>query len=241
VVVIFAIVPFVHMQQLFHVDFMHAWLALPIIITSFGFQNTLPGLRMYLRDDVKKLRWAIFIGSSVPLLVYFIWEFVIIGVVPIEGNEGLLQVLSTGQPATGLASSLTHIVRNGWISNLFKIFTLCAIITSFIGVSFSLFDFLIDSFKIKRDKKGRIFALLLTFLPPLIFAFSYPDGFIMALSYAGIFVAVLLGILPVMMVWSGRYYKKIATGYRANINHFVLLLIIIFSCFIMYSQIVIHS
>jgi tyrosine-specific transport protein len=240
VVVIFAIVPFVHMQQLVHVDFMHAWLALPIIITSFGFQNTLPGLRMYLRDDVKKLRWAIFIGSSVPLLVYFIWEFVIIGVVPIEGNEGLLQVLSTGQPATGLASSLTHIVRNGWISNLFKIFTLCAIITSFIGVSFSLFDFLIDSFKIKRDKKGRIFALLLTFLPPLIFAFAYPDGFIMALSYAGIFVAVLLGILPVMMVWSGRYYKKIATGYRANINHFVLLLIIIFSCFIMYSQIVIH-
>ncbi len=241
VVVVIAIFPFIDMPQLTQISFSHAWLALPIVITSFGFQNVLPGLRVYLDDDVKKLRSAVLIGSTIPLIIYIIWEFVIIGVVPVNGAEGLLQVLASGQPATGLAASLDHILHNGWISNLFKVFTLCAIVTSFIGVSFSLFDFLIDSFAIKKDPKGRMFALVLTFVPPLIFAFTYPDGFILALGYAGIFTAILLCILPVLMVWSGRYVKKIATGYRAGINRFVLALIVIFSCVIMYSQIIAHG
>jgi tyrosine-specific transport protein len=239
--VIFAIMPFVNTPQLAHIQLTHAWLALPIIITSFGFQNTIPVLRVYLKDDVKKLRAVIFIGSSIPLLVYIIWECVIIGVVPIEGKEGLLQILSAGQPATGLADALNHILQNNWISNLFKTFTLCAIITSFVGVSFSLFDFLIDSFQIPQNKKGRMLAISLTFLPPLLFAFLYPDGFIMALGYAGIFVAVLLGILPVLMAWSGRYCKKIATGYRPRIHRLTMVLILLFSLFLIYSQIAMRA
>ncbi len=240
VLVVVMVVPFINIDQLTQMSFAHAWLALPVVITSFGFQNTLPGLRVYLQDDVKKLRQAIFIGSTIPLVIYIIWEFAIVGVVPVQGEEGLLQVLASGQPATGLAASLSHIVQNGWISNSFKIFTLCAIVTSFIGVSFSLFDFLIDSFAIKKDHKGRIFGLLLTFIPPLIFAFAYPDGFIVALGYAGIFVAILLGILPVLMVWRGRYYQKM-TGYRAGVNRFMLVLIALFSCLIIYSQVVSHG
>lgn len=236
IAVIIVVSPFVTIPHLTHIDFNGAWLALPIIITSFGFQNTIPGLRVYLNNDVKKLRLAILIGSSIPLLIYMIWEFIIIGVVPITGKEGLLTVLTSGQPATGLATSLDHILQNGWISNLFKAFTLCAIVTSFIGVSFSLFDFLIDSFNIKRDRKGRTLTLIMTFLPPLIFAFAYPDGFIFALGYAGIFVAILLGILPALMSWSGRYWKKMATGYQPRINRFGLSLIILFSLMIILGQ-----
>jgi tyrosine-specific transport protein len=236
VAVVAAVSPFVEMVHLTPINFNHAWLALPIIITSFGFQNTIPGLRVYLNDDIRKIRLAILIGSSIPLFIYIIWEFVIIGVVPLEGKQGLLQVLAAGQPATGLATALDHIVQNGWISNLFKTFTLCAIVTSFIGVSFGLFDFLIDSFSIKRNQPGRVLAIGLTFFPPLIFAFVYPDGFILALGYAGIFVAILLGILPALMSWSGRHWTKIATGYRPCINRFGLVVIILFSLVIIYSQ-----
>lgn len=241
VAVVIAVSPFVSMPQLTPTHFNGAWLALPVIITSFGFQNTIPGLRVYLNDDVKKLRLAILIGSTIPLFIYILWEFVIIGVVPVEGKEGLLAILASGQPATGLGASLEHILQNNWILNLFKAFTLCAIVTSFVGVSFSLYDFLIDSFSIKRDKKGRTLALVMTFLPPLIFAFVYPDGFIFALGYAGIFVAILLGILPALMSWSGRHWKKIATGYRPAINRFMLVLIILFSLVILFSQVVTHG
>lgn len=241
VAVVIAVAHFIDMPKLTHVNFSYAWLALPIIITSFGFQNTLPVLRVYLNDDVRKLRLAILIGSTIPLLIYIVWEFVILGVVPVEGREGLLAVFALGQPATGLAVSLDHILQNGWISILFKVFTFCAIITSFIGVSFSLFDFLIDSLAISRNRKGRAIALLLTFIPPLIFAFVYPDGFILALGYAGIFVAVLLGILPALMVWRGRHQRQVApVRYRSKINNFALVLIILFSCLIIYAQVVAH-
>lgn len=240
IAVVAMVSPFVEFPQLAHVDVNKIWLALPIVVTSFGFQNTIPSLRVYLQDDVKKLRLAIIIGSTLPLLVYFLWEFVIVGVVPIQGEQGLLSVLASGQPATGLAASLDHILQNGWISNLFKTFTMCAIVTSFIGVSFSLFGFLMDSFSITENQKGRLLGLVLTFVPPLLFAFFYPDGFILALGYAGIFVAILLGILPALMAWSGRHWKKIATGYQPKINRGILTLIILFSLVIIYSQLASH-
>jgi tyrosine-specific transport protein len=117
---------------------------------------------------------------------------------------------------------------------------MCAIVTSFIGVSFSLFEFLMDSFNITSNQKGRCLGLLLTFAPPLLFAFYYPNGFILALGYAGIFVAILLGILPALMAWSGRYWKKIATGYQPKIDRGMLTLIILFSLVIIYSQLASH-
>lgn len=234
--VIFFLMPHVQLTPLAHMNPHNMWLALPIVITSFGFQNVIPSLRVYLNDDAKKLRLAILLGSSIPLLVYIIWQLAILGVVPIEGKEGLTRILASGQPGSGLGNAIDHILHYGWVANLFKAFTFFAIITSFTGVSFSLFDYLIDSLQIKRDHKGRLLTLVITFLPPLIFAYSYPDGFILALGYAGIFVAVLLGIMPVLMSWSGRYWKKIAHGYQPRINKMGYIILILFSTIIILSQ-----
>lgn len=228
IAVIAVIAPFVQVSHLTDVNIDKLWLTLPVIMTSFAFQNTIPGLRVYLNEDVKKLRLAIIIGSTLPLLIYLIWEFVIVGVIPAEGTHGLLSIMASGQPVSGLSDSLNYVLQNNWISSLFKTFTLCAIVTSFIGVSFSLFYFFMDSFNIKNNRQGRVLTLALTFVPPVIFAFFYPDGFIFALSFAGIFVAVLLGIMPVLMVWSGRYWKRIATGYQPRINRVMMVLLIVF-------------
>ena len=54
----------------------------------------------------------------------------------------------------------------------------------------------------------------LTFIPPLVIVIFYPQIFILALSYAGIVVILLLVLFPIIMVWSGRYKRKIAEGYR---------------------------
>lgn len=215
------------------------WLALPIVAVCFGFQNIIPSLRIYLNDDVKKLRSAILLGSLITLTIYILWEFIILGVIPIEGDQGLLKILASGQPASGIAEALNHVLENSWITWLFRAFTVFAIVTSFIGVSFSLFDFVIDSFKIKRTQLGKISALAITFLPPLVYAFLYPDGFILALSYGGVFVAILLGIFPVMMAWSGRYVKKIATGYRPEIGRGKMVFVVVFCLVVIFGQLVI--
>ena len=61
--------------------------------------------------------------------------------------------------------------------------------------------------KIKRTHGGRILAILLTFVPPLIFVYWYPKGFYVALDYAGAFVAILLVFLPAAMVWKLKNYQ----------------------------------
>ncbi|MNH34625.1 Tyrosine-specific transport protein [compost metagenome] len=45
---------------------------------------------------------------------------------------------------------------------------------------------------------------MITFVPPLLFALYFPQGFIMALGYAAIALAVLAVLLPVALVWQSR-------------------------------------
>lgn len=241
VAVIFLLLPKVEFPRLGGFSPNKMWLSLTIVVTSFGFHNIIPSIRVYLQDNVKKIRQAIVIGSALPLLVYIVWQIAIVGVVPLEGKEGLTAILSSGQPATGLALALNQLMTTSWIASLFNLFTICAITTSFICVAFSLFDFLIDSFGIKRTPGGRFSTLLLTFLPPLIFVFFYPNGFIMALSYAGIFVAILLGMLPALMSWSGRYCRQHLSEtavYRPKAGKVGLVLVILFSLLIVFSELV---
>jgi tyrosine-specific transport protein len=85
------------------------------------------------------------------------------------------------------------------ISTAAYFFSFFAIITSFLGVSLSLVDFIGDGLRLKKGHKGRLLSCAITFIPPIFFVLSYQRGFIIALEYAGIFVILLLAILPACM------------------------------------------
>lgn len=204
------LIPHIKLPQLATGSFNSIWLPLPVIMSSFGFQIIVPTLRVYLKGDVLAIKRAIIIGSSIPLLVYIIWELVILGVLPTEGPSGLLSLLKTGQPAVELAQALQQLLKNSLVSSVSSLFGFLVIMTSFIGVSLSLFHFLIDGFQNVHFFRNRFITILLTVLPPALFVLFYPYGFIVALGYSGTCVAILLGILPVLMVWSGRYKVKLS-------------------------------
>ena len=44
----------------------------------------------------------------------------------------------------------------------------------------------------------------MTFIPPIVFALFYPQGFILALDYAGQMFAFYAVVLPVALVWKAR-------------------------------------
>ena len=151
-----------------------------------------------MRHNVKKLKLSLVIGSFIPFLIYILWEFLVLSTVKLTGSDGLTQMYIDGQSSIG---PLVNVINKPWVAKAASFFAFFAIITSFIGVTLSLADFLTDGFKIKRNKKGRLIACILTFLPPLIFVYKFERLFLQALQYAGIFVAILLCILPAMMVW----------------------------------------
>lgn len=189
-----------------HVDTTAMWIAIPLLITSYGFHIIIPTLTTYLDHDKKRLRLTLFVGSLIPFIVYTVWEFLILGVVPLQGKHGLIQAYSEGKTA---ASSLSYLLHNSWISSVANAFSFFAIITSFLGVSLSLSDFLTDGFHMKRFSFGRELACFLTFIPPLFFVLTYSRGFLIALQFAGIFVAILLCILPALMAWRLPAYRHL--------------------------------
>lgn len=186
---------------LFHSDPKAIWVALPLLFTSYGFHIVIPSLTTYLKQDRRKLIWTLFIGSSIPFAVYVLWELLVLGIVPLSD---LTQAWQAGQSA---AVPLVAHLQNPWIGSVIHSFSFFAILTSFLGVSLSLSDFLADGLKMKGHTWEREISCLLTFMPPLLFVYMYQRGFILALQFAGIFVAILLCMLPALMAWTLPRFK----------------------------------
>jgi len=210
------------------------WGAVPVIVTSFGFHVIIPSLASYLHRDVKALRQVIIIGSAIPLLVYMIWEWAILGALPVDGNEWYIKAIVEGEPAT---HPLAILLENSWISVIARFFSFFAIVTSFLGITLSLSSFLADGLKINKTESGRFKITLLTFVPPLIFVLIYPRGFILALQYGGVFIAVISGILPALMAWKGRYRLLKHGEYRVWGGKLSLILAILCSIAVIILQI----
>ncbi len=179
---------------------------LPIAFTSFAYQGIIPTLASYMHHDVKNIRRAILIGSFIPLIAYVIWEWLILGIVPIDGPNGLREALAQGKNAV---QPLRYFINNGAVYSLGQAFAFFALVTSFLGVALGLRDFLADGLKIKKNFQGKLLIALMVLFPPLLIAVSYPHIFLIALDYAGGFgCAILLGLLPILMAWKGRYSLK---------------------------------
>lgn len=180
---------------------------IPLIITAFGSAIVIPSLTEYLHGKPKQLFYVVLIGCAIPLAVYIIWEFCILSVIPVSGNPGLLS-LQKGEPVTDLPKALAQLLNNPKVTLAYTAFSIFALVTSLLGVCLSLFDFLADGLHMRKSIRNKLMLSLITFAPPLAFTLFYPRGFTLALSFAGIFVAILLGILPTLMVYRSRYQLK---------------------------------
>lgn len=183
----------------------NAYHMLPITIAAFGYQIIIPTLRTYLKGNRNQLIQAITIGSLIALIMYFIWQWVVLGLVPSKGPKGLLAIGDHHQPIMALTNAISSQLKLDYIKPMARSFSFFAVLTSFVGVSLSLFDFLNDGFKMKRNSAGKMSTLAMTFLPPMFFTILFPKTFVLALGYAGTLVAILLGILPAVMLLRKRH------------------------------------
>lgn len=229
VLIIVWLVPRVALDNLLYVDAKFSLLSFSVVVTSFGYHVIIPTIANYLDRDVKSIKRCLFYGSFIPLMIYFLWEFAILGAVSVAGPQGLAQAYITDEP---LAKLLRNQVHNDFIAALTRGFSILAIITSFLGVSQGLFDFLKDALNAERSRQRRIFAFILTFVPPVIFIVIFERGFIALLEYAGALVSIILGIIPILIVWKLRRAQRTQIEYRAAGGYFALILGIAFFSFV---------
>ena len=171
---------------------------LPVIFTSFGFHGSIPSVMLYLGDCPKQLRRVFVWGSALPLILYVLWQVAILGLL---GQQALLQ---TGGALDSLLANVGKLVSWPAFNQAMHLFADLALATSFLGVTLGLFDFMAKVTRRKDNWQGRTQTGLITFVPPLLFALYFPQGFIMALGYAAIALAILAVLLPVALVWQSR-------------------------------------
>lgn len=186
-----------------YINWAPAVLAIPIFLTSFSFQTMVPSLPPYLNRNAKKLRYAIVGGTTLSLLVYLVWQWMILGIVPVEGESGLAEAHRLGIPVTQYVAE--H-VSSSYVSTIVEYFAFFAVVTSFLGMGLGLYDFLSDGLKIKEKGVGKLTLALLIAVPTLFFASRFERVFYLALDATGGYGdAILNGMIPVLLIWVGRY------------------------------------
>ncbi len=212
-----------------------AFFSLPILITAFGFHNMIPSLTAYLGRDLKRVKKAIWLGSLFAFIIYFLWEILVLGIVPLQGAGGLLETYRMDREGSQALASVLH---SSWISLFAEGLAFFAILTSFLAQALSFVHFLADGFKISHEKKKENWKLCsLALIPPLVLSLCYPRLFFKALDFAGgICATALFGVIPVCMVWIGRYRKKSSVAYVLPGGKVILLAILLFALSIFIFQ-----
>ncbi|MDW5415078.1 aromatic amino acid transport family protein [Iodobacter sp. CM08] len=197
----------------------YIYAAFPVFITAFGFHGSIPSMVKYIgRDKPQTLRNIFILGGLIPLLVYGIWEYCSLGLVPRMGENSFL-TLAENQGSVGMFLDFIHAsTSNRWIPSLISLFSSIALFTSYLCVSLGLFDSVASSVGWKDSKHDRLITALATYLPPFVFAWIYPEGFVLALGAAAIFLSILAILFPALALYKLRSQATYRTDWRVPGN-----------------------
>lgn len=189
-------------------------LVLPVIFTSFGFHVNIPSIVDYMDGDQRKLKRIVIIGSAIPLAIYLLWQLMVLGSIE---QYAFLSILENQSSIQGLLVAIRKMVQLPIINVSFNVFAAAALVTSFLGVSLGLFDYIAD-LTVKHKQINKTFIVsLLTFVPPVTFALFYPEGFVLALGYAAIPLVFLVLFLPVFLINRLYRIKNIKVTWRKRL------------------------
>jgi len=175
--------------------------AIPIFFTAFGFHVIMASINTYLDADIRKIRMAIYIGTAIPLVAYLLWQLATHGVLS-QGE--FVAILKQDPTLNGLVTATSQITGSSILGEMVRLFSVLALITSFLGVAMGIFECANDLLKRVRLPANRVWLTLITFVPPILFALFYPNGFIIALGYAGLLFAFYGMLLPIGLAWKAR-------------------------------------
>jgi tyrosine-specific transport protein len=193
-------------QLLTYKNFKLSWIAFPLLLTTFSYQTMVPSLTPYLNRNKKALRTAVIGGNLLTFFIYALFLMVILGIIPVFGENGLIQARDNAELPTYVLSS--H-VTGPWVWQAAEFFAFFAIATSFLGISFGLIDFLSDGLHLPEKRRSWVSLIALVLIPTLFFAIKYNNIFLIAMEITGgVGDSILNGIIPVLMIWLGRYHLK---------------------------------
>jgi tyrosine-specific transport protein len=238
---VIAIAPHINIQHIMQGNSVWSNSVFMVMITSFGYAIIIPSLRDYLKNDQRIIKKVVMVGSLIPLVLYILWIAVVQGLLPRSGNHGLVSMITSENTNSSLMLSINTFIHNAFISDVTNLFISICAITSFLGVSICLVDFVADGLQINKNSTKGIWVYVISFLPPLLIVLLKPGVFIEALTYAGIWCVVLLIVLPLLMLYSSRHHTKLATNKIIPGGKPILILALLVAAVLLIYQFIIYS
>lgn len=171
------------------------WLiAVPLFFTSFGFHGSIPSLINYCENRDQIIKSAFFWGSFVPLLVYVIWIVGGLSIVFTYDKSVFNKLISNEADLGMFILSISTVIETPWLQSFSWVFSLLAIITSFLGVAIGLFDFYREQLTVIKNQ--RLISGILALGIPLLVTLLAKETFMHVLGFAGIFLSILAIVLP---------------------------------------------
>lgn len=215
------------------------WAMIAVFVTSFGFHGSIPSIIDYVGVHPRRLLLVCFIGSIIPLAFYIAWEYVTLGSLPLTGEFSFQKVFESGNDVGVFISQLNSINGGTTIDWATNGFATLAITTSFLGVAIGMLDFFTQKANLSNTPKGRSIAALLTFIIPFVFAIFYPQGFVMALTYAGLALTIIAIIMPSLIALKIRRRPDYNPTFKAPGGNWLLVLTFLIGCGIIVNEVII--
>ena len=202
----------------------YALAMLPVALTSFGYHHSVASMRAYYGEE-QKAKQAILGGTLIALALYLLWLLSIFGNLP---RSAFGPVIAKGGDVDVLLGALASVIESKRVSNAINLFSMAAILSSFIGVGLGVFDYLADLFKFDNSRAGRAKSWGVTFLPPLLLSLLFPFGFVVAIGYAGAAATVWACIIPALLAKKSRELTPQGGGFKAPGGQPMVVAVIVF-------------
>ena len=170
-----------------------------IIVFAYLGTTAIPEMREEMKKHWKELKKAIIIGSIIPMIVYLLFAFAVVGIAGQKTAE--IATITIGQML-----GTTGIV-------LANIFAVLAMFTSFIALGYGLKEMYNYDYKIPKKT-----SWALTCIVPIILLFLGIESFANTLEITGATAGGLTGILAVLMHDRSQKYGERKPQYSINIT-----------------------
>ena len=195
-----------------------AYFFLPYGVIFFALHGTaaVPELQEVLGKEKKQMKKVIVWGSVIPIILYIVFCFFIIGIIGLQNFE----LLQPNERIATIALSFYSSPILGFLANMIAVL---AMFTSYLTLGIALLEVYEYDYHLSKVK-----AFFLVFSVPLLVVFFNLTSFITIIGMTGAIAGGLDGILITLMYWKAKQLGNRKPEYSLNLPRIVGLMVIVF-------------
>ncbi|WDL75584.1 tryptophan permease [Helicobacter winghamensis] len=207
------------------------FVALSTYLTSFCFHASVPSLVKYFGKEPKRINKCLVYGTLITLFAYLVW------IVACDGNiarADFKEVIAQGGNVSHLIAAASSNLNGAFLLRMLEAFAFLAVVTSFLGAGLGLFDYIADLCGFDDSRLGRTKTLLVSFAPPILLEMLFPNGFLVAIGWAGLAATIWSVIIPALLLKANRKrLEKLPQeqgAFRVKGGDFTIYILLVFGC-----------